>query len=56
MATYKRECVALAGERGGYATSAEATTDFCAFAERYYNRERCHSALGYLGLLRKNGQ
>ncbi len=44
MATYKRECVGLAG---GYATRAEATTDFFAFAETYYNRERFHSALGY---------
>jgi transposase InsO family protein len=47
MATYKRECVALAEERGGYATQAEATADFFAFAESYYNRERLHSALGY---------
>ncbi len=47
MATYKRECVALAGERGGYASPAQATTDFFAFAESYYNRERFHSALGY---------
>ena len=47
MATYKRECVALAEERGGYATPAQATTDFFAFAESYYNRERIHSALGY---------
>ena len=47
MATYKRECVALAEERGGYATPAQATTDFFAFAESYYNRERFHSALGY---------
>jgi len=47
MATYKRECVALAEERGGYATQAEARADFFAFAESYYNRERLHSALGY---------
>jgi transposase InsO family protein len=47
MATYKRECVALAEERGGYATAAEATADFFAFAECYYNRERLHSALSY---------
>jgi putative transposase len=47
MATYKRECVALAEECGGYATPAQATTDFFAFAESYYNRERFHSALGY---------
>jgi transposase InsO family protein len=47
MATYKRECVALAEERGGYATQAQAATDFFAFAESYYNRERLHSALGY---------
>jgi transposase InsO family protein len=47
MATYKRECVALAEERGGYATHAVATNDFFAFAESYYNRERSHSALGY---------
>jgi len=47
MATYKRECVALAQEAGGYATPAEATADFFAYAESYYNRERLHSALGY---------
>jgi transposase InsO family protein len=47
MATYKRECVALAEETGGYATPAEATADFFAYAEGYYNRERLHSALGY---------
>ena len=47
MATYKREGVALAEERGGYATHAEATADFFALAEHYYNRERLHSALGY---------
>jgi transposase InsO family protein len=47
MATYKRECVALAEEAGGYATPAEATADFFAYAESYYNRERRHSALGY---------
>ncbi len=47
MATYKRECVALAQEAGGYATHAEATADFFAYAESYYNRERLHSALGY---------
>lgn len=44
MATYKRECVQLAG---GYGTRAEATTDFFEYAESYYNRERLHSALGY---------
>ena len=43
----ERELQALAEERGGYATPAQATTDFFAFAERYYNRERFHSALGY---------
>jgi len=46
-ATYKRECVGLAEERGGYATRAEATADFFDYVERYYNRERRHSALGY---------
>ena len=44
MATYKREAVALAS---GYATRTEATTDFFAYAETYYNRERLHSALDY---------
>jgi transposase InsO family protein len=39
--------VALAEEAGGYATPAEATADFFAYAESYYNRERLHSALGY---------
>ena len=47
MATYKRECVALAEEAGGYATRAEATDDFFAYTESYYNRVRLHSALGY---------
>lgn len=47
MATYKRECVGLAEAAGGYATCLEATTDFFAFAEMYYNRKRRHSALGY---------
>ena len=47
MATYKRECVALAEEAGGYATGAEAARDFFAYAQSYYNRERLHSALGY---------
>ena len=47
MATYKRECVGLAEEGGGYATRAEATHDFFDYVEKYYNRERLHSALGY---------
>jgi putative transposase len=46
-ATYKRECVGLAEARGGYATRAEATHDFFNYVEKYYNRERSHSALGY---------
>jgi transposase InsO family protein len=46
-ATYKRECVGLAEERGGYATRAAAATDFFDYVEKYYNRERRHSALGY---------
>jgi putative transposase len=45
-ATYKRECVGLAEEAGGYATRAEATADFFAYAQMYYNRVRRHSALG----------
>jgi transposase InsO family protein len=44
MATYKRECVGLSG---GYATRAQATQDFFAYVETYYNRQRSHSALGY---------
>jgi transposase InsO family protein len=44
LATYKRECVGLAG---GYATRAEASADFFEYVETYYNRERLHSALGY---------
>lgn len=47
LATYKRECVGLAEEAGGYATRAEAQLDFFGYAESYYNRERRHSALGY---------
>ena len=46
-ATYKRECVGLAEERGSYATRAEATADFFDYVEKYYNRQRRHSALGY---------
>ena len=46
-ATYKRECVGLAETRGGYTTRAEATQDFFAYVEKYYNRVRRHSALGY---------
>ena len=34
-ATYKRECVALAEERGGYATRAEATHAFFDYVEKY---------------------
>lgn len=47
MATYKRECVGLADATGGYATTAEAKTDFFAYVEMYYNRQRRHSALNY---------
>ena len=46
-ATSKRECVGLAEAAGGYATRAEATQDFFDYAEKYYNRVRRHSALGY---------
>ena len=46
-ATYKRECVGLAEAAGGYATRAEAAKDFFDYAEKYYNRVRRHSALGY---------
>lgn len=46
-ATYKREWVGLAQERGGYATRAAATPDFFNYAEKYYNPVRRHSALGY---------
>lgn len=45
-ATYKRECVGLAENRGGYATRATASDDFFAYVEKYYNRVRRHSALG----------
>lgn len=47
LATYKRECVGLAQAHGGYATRAEATHDFFDYVEKYYNRVRTHSALGY---------
>ncbi len=46
-ATNKRECVGLATARGGYATRAEATDDFFDYVEKYYNRVRRHSALGF---------
>lgn len=44
MATYKREGVGLSG---GYATRADASSDFFGYVEAYYNRERLHTALGY---------
>jgi transposase InsO family protein len=47
MATYKRECVALAEAVGGYTDAAHATADFVDYVEGYYNRQRRHSALGY---------
>ena len=47
MATYKREGVGLAEALGGYATRAAATADFFDYVEKYYNRVRTHSALGY---------
>ena len=47
LATYKRECVGLAQATGGYASRAAATQDLFDYVERYYNRERLHSALGY---------
>ena len=46
-ATSKRECVGLAAAADGYATRAAATADFFDYTEKYYNRVRCHSALGY---------
>lgn len=46
-ATYKRECVGLAEANGGYATRAQAANDFFDYVEKYYNRVRRHSALGY---------
>jgi putative transposase len=47
MATDQRECVALAGQTGGYATCAQAAANFFDYVETYYHRGRCHSALGY---------
>jgi len=46
-ATYKRECVGLVQERGGYATRVQAQEDVFEYIELYYNRERLHSALRY---------
>lgn len=46
-ATYKRECVGLVEAAGGYATRAAATADFFDYTEKYYNRVRRHSALGF---------
>ena len=46
-ATYKRECVGLAEAQGGYTTRAQAANDFFDYVEKYYNRVRRHSALGY---------
>jgi transposase InsO family protein len=39
--------VSLAQPHGGYATRAEATDDFFNYVEKYYNRVRRHSALGF---------
>lgn len=47
MATYKRECVGLAQEAGGYPTRDTARLDFFRYVQTYYNRTRRHSALGY---------
>lgn len=47
MATYKRECVELAQQAGGYTDPAHATRDFFEYVECYYNRHRRHSALRY---------
>jgi transposase InsO family protein len=47
MATYKRECVALAHPTGGYTDPTHATREFFEYVECYYNRQRRHSALGY---------
>jgi len=47
MATYKRECVALAEAAGGYSDAPHATLEFFEYVECYYNRQRRHSALGY---------
>lgn len=47
MATYKRECVALAEAVGGYTDPTHATLEFFEYVESYYNRQRRHSALGY---------
>lgn len=46
-ATYKRECVGLAEDQGGYGTRDQARQDFFDYVEKYYNRLRRHSALGY---------
>lgn len=47
LATYKRECVALAEAAGGYTDPTHATLEFFEYVECYYNRQRRHSALGY---------
>lgn len=44
MATYKRECVNIAGP---YATRSAAAADFFEYAVTYYNRIRLHSSLNY---------
>lgn len=44
MATYKRECVNIAGP---YATRSDAAADFFEYAVTYYNRIRLHSSLNY---------
>jgi hypothetical protein len=35
------------GRPGGYGTCAEAKADFFDYGETYYDRVRCHSALGF---------
>lgn len=45
--TYKREWVGRVEALGGYATRAAATNGFFDYVEKYYNRVRPHSALGY---------
>jgi putative transposase len=44
MATYKRECVNIAGR---YATRSDAAADYFTYTETYYNRIRLHSSIDY---------
>jgi putative transposase len=47
MATYKRECVALAGQTRRLRHPRRGQGRLLDYVETYYDRVRCHSAFGF---------